>query len=244
MLGVTLPASMSSVSRSRSLARSLQTSLVSRWPTNERQDRGPAAAGPCPPVQLPPSSPPTMTAVPCGVSARRRRAERRVAGDVEDQVVAAGAVGEVVTGVVDDVVGTEGAHQVELRGAAHAGDLRPERLGQLHGVAADAPGGADDQHLLPCLDPADVGQRLQRGEPAETGTTAACSKVRLAGLRASLSSRATAYSANEPGAIPNTSSPDREPGHRRRRPRRPCRRRRARAPGSSGRGTRSPRRIR
>ena len=43
--------------------------------------------------------------------------------------------------------------------------------------------------------------------PAEIGTTAACSKVRFAGLWASLSSRAAAYSANEPRDIPYTSSP-------------------------------------
>ena len=43
--------------------------------------------------------------------------------------------------------------------------------------------------------------------PADTGTTAACWNVRFAGLRASLSSRATAYSANVPFPNPNTSSP-------------------------------------
>ena len=43
--------------------------------------------------------------------------------------------------------------------------------------------------------------------PAEIGTTAACSKVRFAGLRASLSSRTAAYSAKDPREIPNTSSP-------------------------------------
>ena len=36
----------------------------------------------------------------------------------------------------------------------------------------------------------------------EIGTMAACSKVRVAGLAASLSSRATAYSAKVPEAIP------------------------------------------
>lgn len=49
--------------------------------------------------------------------------------------------------------------------------------------------------------------RARRAVSADTGTTAACSKVVFTGLRASLSSRATAYSANEPGPIPNTSSP-------------------------------------
>ena len=41
----------------------------------------------------------------------------------------------------------------------------------------------------------------------ETGTAAACSKVRFDGLRASLLSRAAANSANEPLLTPNTSSP-------------------------------------
>ena len=48
------------------------------------------------------------------------------------------AVGEVVVGVVDDMVGADRADQIGLAGAAHAGDLGSEGLGQLHGVAADA----------------------------------------------------------------------------------------------------------
>jgi hypothetical protein len=41
----------------------------------------------------------------------------------------------------------------------------------------------------------------------DTATAAAWAKLSAAGLRASLASRATAYSANEPRAMPNTSSP-------------------------------------
>jgi hypothetical protein len=41
----------------------------------------------------------------------------------------------------------------------------------------------------------------------ETGTAAACSKVRLPGLAASFSTGATAYSASVPAPLPNTSSP-------------------------------------
>ncbi len=74
------------------------------------------------------------------------------------------AVGEVVLGVVDDMGGTQGSHQVEFGGAAHARDLRPERPGQLHGVAADTARRAGDQHLLPCLDAAGIGQGLQGRE--------------------------------------------------------------------------------
>src|SRR6266508_3824878 len=43
----------------------------------------------------------------------------------------------------------------------------------------------------------------------ETATTAACSKLIPAGLWTSLSSLAAAYSAKEPRAMPNTSSPGR-----------------------------------
>jgi hypothetical protein len=42
---------------------------------------------------------------------------------------------------------------------------------------------------------------------AATGTAAACSNVRLAGLSTILSSRAQRYSANAPSPVPNTSSP-------------------------------------
>ena len=72
------------------------------------------------------------------------------------------AVGEVLAGVVEDVVGAEGAHEVELRGAGHAGDLRPGGLGELDGVAAHAAGRADDEHLLPCPDAPGI-EALQRG---------------------------------------------------------------------------------
>jgi len=42
---------------------------------------------------------------------------------------------------------------------------------------------------------------------ADTGTAAACSKDRFAGLMASFFSSAAAYSANDPRALPYTSSP-------------------------------------
>ena len=75
-----------------------------------------------------------------------------VTAGVEDDVVALASV-DVVGRVVDDVVRAEGADQVHLAGAAHAGDFRAERLGDLHGEGADASGGADDQHLVPGLAP-------------------------------------------------------------------------------------------
>ena len=65
------------------------------------------------------------------------------------------------------MVGADRPHQVELAGAADAGDLRSERLGDLHGVAADTARGTDDQHLLSCLQAADVAQSAQCGHPGD-----------------------------------------------------------------------------
>ena len=50
-------------------------------------------------------------------------------------------------------------------------------------------------------------RRPCRAVKPEMATTAACSKVRFAGLGASLFSGARAYSAYEPLPMPNTSSP-------------------------------------
>ena len=71
-----------------------------------------------------------------------------------------------------------------LRGAAHAGDLGAERLGDLHGERAHASRRADDQHLLPgCTRP--LSRTAWSAATAEMGTAAACSNDRFAGLRAS-----------------------------------------------------------
>jgi len=53
----------------------------------------------------------------------------------------------VQIGVVDDMVGAQGSHQIEFGSTAYAGDFRPEGLGQPDGVAADSAGCADDVHL-------------------------------------------------------------------------------------------------
>src|SRR5439155_24908193 len=70
-----------------------------------------------------------------------------IASDVEDDVVAV-ARGEVVAGVVDDVVGAEGSDEFNLGGAAHAADFGTEGLRDLHGERAHASRRADDQYLL------------------------------------------------------------------------------------------------
>ena len=72
-----------------------------------------------------------------------------VPSDIEDQVVAARPIGEVLSGVVDDMIGAQGSHKIEFGGATDAGDFGSQSLGQLYGVTPDAARGADDQHLLP-----------------------------------------------------------------------------------------------
>jgi hypothetical protein len=91
-----------------------------------------------------------MTAVPVGVSARRR--ERSGTADVDDQIVVMDTVGEGLAGVVDDPIGTETCYQVEIPGAGYPGDVGSGGLGQLHGVAADATRSADDQDPLSRLE--------------------------------------------------------------------------------------------
>src|SRR5215211_1607413 len=84
--------------------------------------------------------------------------------DVEQQVVAPVAPGEVLTRVVDDVIGAERSREVDVPRAAHAGHLRSERPGDLHGERAHAARRAVDQHLLPRLDLPLVAEALQGGE--------------------------------------------------------------------------------
>src|SRR3954452_3355430 len=62
------------------------------------------------------------------------------------------------------MIGTEISDPPYLRGAAHTGDPRSERLGYLDGEAAHASRRADDQHLLAGLDAAMVAHPLEGGE--------------------------------------------------------------------------------
>src|SRR5215212_8912107 len=132
MTGVSLPDSMSFLSRIRSLQFCLATKVPSFWSTN-RDSIVALSWRSVPPSHLPPPSPPTMTRVPA---------------DVQDQVIAPLALGEVLARVVDDMIRPDRANHLHLLGAANSGDVRAERLGDLHGKGANATRGADDQHLL------------------------------------------------------------------------------------------------
>src|SRR5439155_533194 len=64
---------------------------------------------------------------------RAAAAPERVLPDrVEDDVVRLAILGEVLLGVVDDLVGAERAHQRDVLGGAYRGDVGAEGRGQLH----------------------------------------------------------------------------------------------------------------
>src|SRR3954447_23366319 len=70
---------------------------------------------------------------------------------LEDHVVASRTRGDALLGVVDHVIGTEPPHYVDVAGAADAGDLGAEVLGDLDGEGPDPAGGADNKDVQPCL---------------------------------------------------------------------------------------------
>ena len=142
-----------------------------------------------------------------------RLGHRVVAHVVEDQVVARAFLGEVLPRVVDDVVGTERADQLDVPGAGHAGHLGTEGLRDLDGERPHATGRPVDQDLLSGLDRPVVTQELERGRGGDP-EAAACSNVRLAGFLMRWSSLARANSAKAPSHQPKTSSPGRRCGHR------------------------------
>ena len=96
----------------------------------------------------------------------RQRVELGVAAErVEHHVEV--ARGDRALRVVEDLIGAERAHQLDVLGAGGREDLGAEVLGELDRERADAASAGVDQHALPGLHRGDLAQRLQRGEPGE-----------------------------------------------------------------------------
>ena len=74
------------------------------------------------------------------------------------------AAGEIFFGVIDHLTGAEFSHHVHISGAAHAGHIGAERLGDLHGEGAHTSRRAVDKDLLPRLNFSSVAQTLQGGD--------------------------------------------------------------------------------
>jgi hypothetical protein len=85
----------------------------------------------------------------------------------KQEVVPLAAAGGVLPGVVDDVVGADGADHVQVPRAAHAGHLGAEPPGELDREGADPSGCADDQDLLAGPDPPVVTQALEGGQTGQ-----------------------------------------------------------------------------
>ena len=111
MAGVTFPDSTSSRRTDRSAAFSFAPRMPSFWLTSgESSDRPELAVEAAQPPSVGLASDDDEPAFRGQGSTKVR--QPAVAPDVEDDVVALVAVGEVVARVVDDVIGTEGPDQV------------------------------------------------------------------------------------------------------------------------------------
>lgn len=75
--------------------------------------------------------------------------ERVLADRVEDDVVRLAVPSEVLLGVVDDLVGAERPHDLDVLRVAHCSHVRIEVPGQLHRRSADRPRRAVDEDSLP-----------------------------------------------------------------------------------------------
>src|SRR5437660_10584481 len=91
------------------------------------------------------------------------RGQRMVRNEIEDQVVPLPGQGEVLYGVVDDVVRADRTDQVNISGARHARHLGAKSSGGLDSDRAHASGGAIDQDSITLLEAAPVTKRLERG---------------------------------------------------------------------------------
>ena len=108
--------------------------------------------------------PPTMTTWARGRRTRLTSDPRSAAGDVDHQVISRCALGEVLPGVVDHLVGTQRRHHVQVPAAAHSRDFGPQGFGDLDRERAYAACRPVHQDMLACVDRAFVPQSLKGGE--------------------------------------------------------------------------------
>src|SRR4051794_3114215 len=91
--------------------------------------------------------------------------QRTIPRTIEDQVVSLGAPGEIVLGVIDDMVRANRSYEAHALRAPHPGHSRPERLGDLPAERPTPPRATFDQALLPRLNPAFIAKPLKSGHP-------------------------------------------------------------------------------
>src|SRR4029453_12569480 len=84
---------------------------------------------------------------------------------VDNYVVAFRALGEILFGVINDVIGAERSNKIDIARATDAGHIRTKCLGNLHRERAHASGSAVDQDLLARLHICLVAHSLQCRHP-------------------------------------------------------------------------------
>ena len=106
-----------------------------------------------------------MTSVPVDVEGAAKAPDGGAAADVEHDVIATGLFVEVGARVVDHVVHAERVHVLDVRGPAHAGHDRSERVGDLHHDGADRARRAHHQHGIICRHLTVIADGLDRRRP-------------------------------------------------------------------------------
>src|SRR5467141_2794799 len=84
-----------------------------------------------------------------------------VPGNVDDQIVGLAAAGEILSGIVDDLVRSKSSGGLRVSRATDGCDVRPERLRDLHGESSHPSGSAVDQHPLTLSNASVIARRLQ-----------------------------------------------------------------------------------
>src|SRR5438067_9913778 len=83
---------------------------------------------------------------------------------VENQIITLPRFGEILLGVINDVICADGSDHVHIPRTAYAGDFCAERFGNLHSERTHASRRTVDQDLLSRLNLSLVAKTLQCGE--------------------------------------------------------------------------------
>ena|SRR5205085_1727360 len=100
---------------------------------------------------------------------------------VENQIITLPRFGEILLGVINDVICADGSDHVHIPRTAYAGDFCAERFGNLHSERTHASRRTVDQDLLSRLNLSLVATPCNAVNAA-TGAEAACSNVTLSGF--------------------------------------------------------------
>src|SRR5579871_95699 len=80
----------------------------------------------------------------------------------QNQVIRLPLLGDIFPRVINDVVGSKGAHHLDIACAAHSSDFCPQGFGKLYGERSHPARGTINQHPLPWLNLPFIAQPLQR----------------------------------------------------------------------------------